>query len=61
MSKAWDKYIKTLSGFTPAEEARLRSEYAEYCIQFNKWHWKDGDVMSFDDWWRAAADNANED
>ena len=57
MTTAWDNYKQTLSGFTPEELAILRQEYQKYCDQHQRWHWKNGDVMSFDDWWRAMADN----
>ena len=58
---AWDKYKQTLSGLSPEDEAILRSEYRIYCAGFNRDHWKDGIVMSFDEWWRFQADNARED
>lgn len=41
----------------PAEETILRPAYDKYCASHQRWHWKDGEVMSFDTWWRAMADN----
>ena len=42
---------------TPEEENILRPEY-EKCLQERyKWEWDDDAVLSFDDWWRAMADN----
>ena len=60
MTTAWDNYKQTLSGFTPEELAILRPEYQKYCDQHQRWHWKDGNVMSFSDWWRAMADEAKD-
>ena len=60
MSQAWNKYQSEQSGFTPEELAILRPEYDKYCASHQRWHWKDGDVMSFDDWWRAMADNVKD-
>jgi hypothetical protein len=60
MTTAWNKYQSELSGFTPEELAILRPEYQKYCDQHQRWHWKDGEVMSFDDWWRNKADNLKE-
>lgn len=45
---------------TPEEETILRPEYQKYCDIHQRWHWKDGDVMSFDSWWRSMADEAKE-
>lgn len=45
---------------TPEEESILRPEYDKYCESFQRWHYKNGDVLSFDDWWRAAADEAKD-
>lgn len=60
MSKAWNKYQSGQSGFTPEELAILRPEYEKYLHERYKWEWKDDAVMSFDDWWRAMADNARD-
>ena len=51
---------KIMITLTPEEETILRHEYQKYCDSHQRWHWKDGDVMSFDDWWRAMADEAKE-
>ena len=60
-NKAWDKYQSEQSGFTPEELAILRPEYEAYRENCRKWwHWEHGDVMSFDDWCDAMADNAKE-
>lgn len=60
MSKAWNKYQSELSGFTPEELAILRPEYEKYLAERYKWEWKDDVVMSFDDWFRASADEAKD-
>jgi hypothetical protein len=66
MTTAWNKYQSELSGFTPEELAILRPEYEEYCAKFNNGVWLDklpphaGSPMSFDDWWRNAADEAKD-
>jgi hypothetical protein len=50
-----------MDNFTPEELAILRDDYHLYCAQFREWHFKEsGEVMSFDDWWRAAADEAKD-
>lgn len=46
--------------FSPEEEPILRPEYDKCCESHQKWHWKGGHVMSFDEWWRSQADNAKD-
>ncbi len=46
---------------TPEEESLLRPEYDKYLQERYKWEWDDDAVLSFDDWFRAMADNVNED
>ena len=41
---------------TPEEEAILRPEYDKYLERSHKWKWNQGSIMSFDEWWRAMAD-----
>lgn len=55
---------------TPQEEAILRPEYEmyvasheryrKYCDTTNNQRWKQPPAMSFDDWWRNAADEAKD-
>ena len=45
---------------TPAEEAILRPEYDKYLADQLRYRMHNGDDMSFDDWWRAQADNAKD-
>lgn len=47
---------------TPEEEAQLLPEYEEYVAAEYKLHgFNKADIMSFNQWWRAKADEANDD
>lgn len=56
-NKAWDKQKAILDGWSPEEVEILYADYQKYLEQLQRWHWKDGLVMDFDDRWRAMADN----
>jgi len=43
------------------EEALLRPEYEQYCAEFPRWGFPIKYALSFDDWWRAKADNIKDD
>jgi hypothetical protein len=45
---------------TAEEEAILRPKYEKYLQRSYKWRWNEGNVMSFDDWWRDRADDAKD-
>ena len=45
---------------TPEEEAILRPEYDKYLADQLRYRMHNGDDMSFDDWWRAQADEAKD-
>lgn len=51
---------KSMTDIQVEEEMLLRAEYWNYCNQFTRDDWKDGNVMSFDEWWRSQADNAKD-
>ena len=59
-SKAWDKQKAILDGWSPEEVEILYADYQKYLEQHQRWHWKDGLVMDFDDWWRSQADEAKD-
>lgn len=42
------------------DEAILRAAYDKYCEGFQRWHWKNGEVLSYDEWLAEAADNAKD-
>ena len=45
---------------TPEEEAILRPKYRRWLLQHIVTPWDTTEPMSFDDWFRAAADEAKE-
>lgn len=49
-----------MTTLTKQEIALLMPEYNKYLNERYKWEWKDDAVMSFDDWWRNAADEAKD-
>lgn len=46
---------------TQLEDAILRAAYKSYCDRFQRSYWKDGHVMSFEEWVAYLPDEAKED
>ena len=49
-----------MTELTTEEEAVLRPEYEKYCADFPKWGFPVKYALTFDEWWREAADNAKD-